>query len=286
MSNAPETPVKPKSDLAPRVLTAVIGVPLILALAFFGPNWALWLFLASAAAIGCHEWVTMTLGRAGATGWVAVAWTFSLLSAAYWGDATWVYGAAAGGLVLSLLTAVWTGEVADSARRITGALSGAMYCGVLFGCLLSLVAATGDARFETMPGQAGWLLFPMLVIWAGDTGAYFAGRAFGRHKLAPKLSPKKTWEGAAGGALASVAGGFLAKALFLPELGPLEVVAFALPAAILGQIGDLTESSLKRSVGVKDSGWIIYGHGGMLDRVDALVLAAPWFALMKVVFGH
>ncbi len=136
-------------------------------------------------------------------------------------------------------------------------------------------------RHAVAPHQAGWLLLPMFVIWAGDTGAYFAGRAFGRHKLAPRLSPKKTWEGAVGGACASVLGGWAAASLFFDGIPFWQVVVIALPAAVLGQVGDLSESLIKRSTGVKDSGRIIYGHGGVLDRVDGLIFAAPYFAIAR-----
>jgi len=183
------------------------------------------------------------------------------------------------------LAAAFTEDVAATDRRLGGALGAYVYCATLFGGLLALVAATGDERMRTYPNQAAWMLFPMAVVWAGDTGAYFAGRAFGRHKLAPRLSPKKTWEGAIGGAIASVLGGLGIAAWLLPHLSPLVVVALALPGALLGQAGDLVESGLKRATGVKDSGRIIYGHGGLLDRVDALVFAAPYFAIAKTLFG-
>ncbi len=281
---AATSPPPKKSDLAPRVATAVVGVPAILAMAVWAPNWAIWLFYALAAAIGCHEWVTMTLGRPGLPGWAAVVATFTVLSAGYWGTPTSLFATGSLALLGVFIACVWTGEVADAARRITGTLSGMMYSAVLFGSLLLLAAETGDARMSPGPMQAGWVLMPMMVIWAGDTGAYFSGRAFGRHKLAPKLSPKKTWEGAAGGLLASIAGGFLAQAVLLPQLSIVHVLVIAAPAAILGQIGDLSESALKRSTGVKDSGWIIYGHGGILDRVDALLFAGPWFAICRLMF--
>ena len=153
------------------------------------------------------------------------------------------------------------------------------YVAGFFAAYLLLVA---DApRSETGPDQAGWFLFPMFVIWAGDTGAYFTGRAFGRHKLAPVVSPKKTWEGAAGGLVASVLGGLLCRAIFFTEMPISDVVIFAAPAAVLGQLGDLCESMIKRSTGVKDSGTILYGHGGILDRVDGLLFAVPWFFVAR-----
>lgn len=120
-----------------------------------------------------------------------------------------------------------------------------------------------------------WLLFALLVNWAGDTGAYFAGRAFGKHKLAPVVSPKKTWEGAVASVVASVvvAGGYVLK--LIPDVPAVHVVVLAILANIAGQLGDLVESTMKRGAGVKDSGAILPGHGGFLDRVDSTLFALP-----------
>ena len=274
-----------KGDLGPRLVTAAIGVPIILALALIGPNWGVWLLFAAAGAIGTQEWASMCLGRRiGAAGWSAVLGTFAILAAGYWGTPTSLYATASLALVTTTILAVWVGEVAESARRVTSLLSGIAYATVLFGGLL-MIFADSEFATEVAPGQGGWVLFPMFVIWAGDTGAYFAGRTFGRHKLAPVLSPKKTWEGAVGGAVASIGGGFLCHVLLLPELATWQVVALAFPAAVLGQVGDLCESAMKRSTGVKDSGRILYGHGGILDRVDGLIFAAPYIAVAKVLMG-
>jgi phosphatidate cytidylyltransferase len=124
-----------------------------------------------------------------------------------------------------------------------------------------------------------WVLIVVLATWAGDSAAYLSGRAFGRHKLAPVVSPGKTVEGAIGGLLASV----LVGAAVFAVSGVLPVWAGAVAGAgigVCGQLGDLSESFLKRQAGVKDSGHLIPGHGGMLDRVDALLFAFPAALLM------
>lgn len=279
------TEPKKKGDLGPRLVTAAIGVPILLAVALVSPNWAIWLLFSLAAAIGAFEWSNMCLGgRLGAAGWIGTFGVLAMLSAGYWGTPISLYATAALVVLSITIATVWTGEVSDVARRLTAVLSGTAYTSVLFGGML-LIAAEPEARTAVAPGQGGWMLFPMFVIFAGDTGAYFVGRAFGRHKLAPNLSPKKTWEGAVGGALSSVGGGFLCHVLLLPDLAAWQVVALALPAAVLGQVGDLCESALKRSTGVKDSGRILYGHGGILDRVDGLIFAAPYLAIAKVMMG-
>jgi len=121
------------------------------------------------------------------------------------------------------------------------------------------------------------LLFVLVLIWVGDTAAYFVGRAFGRHLMAPQVSPKKTWEGAAANLLGSLVVAFVFSRL---DGEPLPILAGAAALGnIAGQVGDLLESAYKRSAGAKDSGLLLPGHGGILDRIDALILAAPvvWY---------
>jgi phosphatidate cytidylyltransferase len=121
------------------------------------------------------------------------------------------------------------------------------------------------------------LLFAMVIVWVSDTAAYFAGRAIGKRPFAPKLSPNKTWEGAVAGFLASLAVAFV----FMPWVNvPLiHLLSMAALGNIAGQVGDLLESGYKRSAGIKDSGTLLPGHGGVLDRIDALILAIPvvWY---------
>jgi phosphatidate cytidylyltransferase len=120
------------------------------------------------------------------------------------------------------------------------------------------------------------VLFLLVIIWVGDSAAYYGGRAFGRHPLAPRISPKKTVEGAIAGLLGSMlVGGFVGVA-FLGEPW-LSVTLISAATAVAGQVGDLAESAMKRSAGVKDSSSILPGHGGILDRLDSLFFAAPVF---------
>jgi phosphatidate cytidylyltransferase len=114
-----------------------------------------------------------------------------------------------------------------------------------------------------------------VITWFGDTGAYFAGRFLGKHKLFERVSPKKTWEGAIGGMVAAVGGAVLVTQLGLPKVGVHHAIILGVVVDAIGIVGDLVESMLKRAFGVKDSGWIMPGHGGILDRVDALLFTAP-----------
>lgn len=119
------------------------------------------------------------------------------------------------------------------------------------------------------------------VTWLGDTMAFFVGKTLGRHRLYPVVSPKKTWEGAFGGLLGSVGGAMAVRALFWHDAPLVQVLSFSIVGSIVGQMGDLVESFFKRSVGIKDSGAILPGHGGVLDRIDAFLFVVPlcylWF---------
>ncbi|MGQ4658935.1 phosphatidate cytidylyltransferase [Lysobacter sp. F6437] len=136
------------------------------------------------------------------------------------------------------------------------------------------------------PNGHRWLLCALMVVWAADTGAYFSGRRFGRHKLAPKVSPNKTVEGLVGGMLLAVIVGVVLSLFAGATTAQLPAVAaVSLLAALFSVVGDLFESLLKRHAGVKDSGALIPGHGGVLDRLDGVLAALPAFALGKAVLG-
>lgn len=120
-----------------------------------------------------------------------------------------------------------------------------------------------------------WLFVIMLIVMTNDSAAYYTGTAFGKHRLYPLVSPKKSIEGAVGGLIGSLGGTLLAKFTFFPQLTFTDAAATALVIGVVGQAGDLFESLLKRSFGVKDSGTIIPGHGGVLDRLDSILFAAP-----------
>jgi phosphatidate cytidylyltransferase len=132
------------------------------------------------------------------------------------------------------------------------------------------------------PDGVTWIFWPLLIVFAGDTGAFYAGTYLGRHKLCPWVSPKKTIEGSLGGLAANVAVALLYKTLLLPELATGPCILFALVIGAAGQAGDLFASEFKRSAGVKDSGSLLPGHGGFLDRLDALLFASPLAYLLKI----
>jgi phosphatidate cytidylyltransferase len=136
------------------------------------------------------------------------------------------------------------------------------------------------------PNGHRWLLIALLVIWGADTGAYFAGRRFGKHKLSPRISPNKTIEGLVGGMVASVVIALIAAPFAGATVAQLPWVALVVVVTVLfSVVGDLFESLLKRHVGAKDSGDLIPGHGGILDRIDSVLAALPVFALGKGLLG-
>ena len=147
----------------------------------------------------------------------------------------------------------------------------------LFG-VLYLGLTLGPLAMTRMLPQGEWLIFFLLLVtWASDTGAYYVGTLYGRHRLAPTISPKKSYEGLVGGLIATVISAYIIRWWFLPGLSELDCLALGILLTITGLWGDLTESAMKRSVGMKDSGGILPGHGGMLDRLDSLLFTAPAF---------
>ena len=150
---------------------------------------------------------------------------------------------------------------------------------MVFGLLYIPLLLTPLALLKRFAEGGDWVLLVLMVAFFSDTGAYAAGRAFGRRKLYPAVSPGKTVEGALGGLIASFAAAAVAKLWFMPQLGWLDALLVSVPGGALGQIGDLVESMIKRAYAVKDSGRIIPGHGGLLDRVDALLFCGAYVYL-------
>jgi phosphatidate cytidylyltransferase len=177
------------------------------------------------------------------------------------------------GLALILMAAAMRGEdLAKALPRAAVLLAGIVYIFGSWKCAMPLR--------ELNPH---WLMYGLLVNWAGDMGAYYVGRRWGRHKMAPRISPHKSWEGAVASVVASVliAGAYLLH--FVPWVAVPQAVALTVAANAAGQLGDFTESALKRGAGLKDSGVILPGHGGFLDRVDSTLFSLPLiYAYLKL----
>lgn len=245
-----------------RVLTACIGIPIVIAVTLYSPHWLFALIVALMAGICFNELMTFGSSRMGSRpgAWTAVAG--AAVTASFVGDAAWVVTILTLAFVFCLAVITFEGSL-DSLLPNAGLVAlGMVYCCVLPGFIVWLPAHV--------------VLVLMGTIWAGDAAAYYGGRALGRHKLAPRISPAKTVEGSISGLIGSVLVG-IGLGTWLLGL-PMTLMAIAsLVAAIAGQIGDLAESALKRSSDVKDSSSLLPGHGGMLDRLDSLMFAAPVF---------
>ena len=276
-----------------RVLTAAILIPLVVAAIWWGPNWLIAIVSAFVAIAALLEFFSIAshLGFQPHKLWTCLA-AAGIIGQQWYAS--------------RMASVTRLGDLLDRSPRITMEL-------VLFGFVLGIAVITlgthrsltevlasisvsaGGLLFVVLPFSAvvrlhgvdvlgpRLLLFTVVLVWVGDSAAYFVGRGVGRWKMAPEISPKKTWEGAG----ANLLGALLVGAIFgyFSGIPPAHVLAMAAVGNIAGQIGDLFESAWKRSAGVKDSGASLPGHGGMLDRIDALILAAPavWYYFEWVV---
>ena len=265
-----------------RILTALVLIPLVLALVFLGPDWLVTFAAGAVAMLAAWEYLSIADAAGAKTPRIPVLVAIALLFVVWfrWPDKL---SPATGALSLALLLyCAFVGPLQRALLDSAAAIFALIYTGLT---LLAIPALRGSEDGKSL------VLFLLCVVWAGDTVAMYVGRSIGRHKLAPKLSPGKTWEGAAGSLAGSllVTGGLIALA---GQLARREILTLAYPGPawtwlllavlvnIAAQAGDLAESALKRSAGVKDSGTMLPGHGGILDRIDALLIAAPvlWYA--------
>ncbi|MFH1006705.1 MAG: phosphatidate cytidylyltransferase [Candidatus Latescibacterota bacterium] len=260
------------SNLWKRIFVGVAAIPLILLAAAKGGVLFL-LFVAVVIGIGALELFSLerakgarpnrTLGVLGAWG---LSWAFCF------GGGHSVMLVLIGTVVLVLAAELARKDAGSPIANVSGTLLGVLYLGLSGGALLLIREGTGTFSY----GEAGrlvMLLFGML--WAMDTAAYFVGRRFGRHKLFPRVSPKKSVEGAIGGLIGSLAVAFVAACTVTPFLPMGHHLALGAIVGVAGQVGDLAESQLKRDAGVKDSSTLLPGHGGILDRFDSLFFAGP-----------
>ncbi|TDI73392.1 MAG: phosphatidate cytidylyltransferase [Bacteroidetes bacterium] len=262
---------------AKRIITAIVGIPLVIGPMYAGGIWFI-LFIALVVAAGQFE-------------------LYKIQSKKSWSPAS-ILGIAAGILIvlrsvidpfqsiliallitLFLMVILWGGN-GDPLSRVGEILSGLVYPALFLSFLpimrngMEVIVGARDAF--------GITLMMFVLIWVCDSAAYYSGRAFGETPLAPTISPKKTWEGSIGGVAGAMAAVVGAKYFLFPILTWTDVVAFGLIAGVIGQLGDLVESAIKRSVNVKDSGNLLPGHGGVLDRFDSLTLATPAYYLYLV----
>ena len=269
-------------NLLVRILSAGIGAPILVLFILADSPVPLLLAISAAVAVGLAEfyWIVLRSDPP----WmriVGVALGVAVNLVMAWGpdpDPGLFPAVITGATVVACLIYLRCfGDIATAASR-----AGLM----LFGFLYVPVLLTPVSLFKLLPDGTDWIFLTLTLTWFSDTGAYATGRMLGRRKLYPAISPGKSVEGALGGLCFSLLAGVLAKLWYMPQLGWLDVVLITIPAGALGQAGDLVESMIKRSYKVKDSGWILPGHGGLLDRIDALLFAIPYVYLYaKHLFG-
>jgi phosphatidate cytidylyltransferase len=266
--------------LKQRIITALILLPIALGGFFLLDGWPFALFIGAVVTLGAWEWARLA-GLSAQPQRVAYAvLVAALLYVAYRVPslAPWLLGAA---VLWWLLATLLVLNYPDSSRY-WGGLPGKL----LIGLLILLPAWQGLVQLKQWPQANALIIAVMVLVWGADIGAYFAGKAFGKRKLAPRVSPGKSWEGFFGGLAASLLitlavglqQGWQTSGLLLALAGALLVVAASV-------IGDLTESMFKRQSGIKDSSNLLPGHGGVLDRIDSLTAAIPLFAVLLWLAG-
>ena len=274
-----------------RILVAVFGIPLILAVVVIAPDWATAVALAVLCVIGAHELLNAVSGPQKAKRWFGLAGAMAVFAILdiYCGGARFAGTALptlaaffrAAMVVLLFVCAVveYGGEHPLTFTDICAILLSGIAIPLALGALLQL---------RMQPYGGGLVLIPMVAAFCSDSAALFAGMAFGKHKLAPKVSPKKTVEGAIGGLLGGMLGMVIFRVIFyLCTVYPLHIgwcVVMGLVGAVMGQLGDLSFSVIKRQQGIKDYGRLLPGHGGVLDRFDSVIFAAPviWLIVSHV----
>lgn len=269
MTDAIEQPPIKKglSGTALRVATVVPLIPIILWMMFAGPDWLWPSFVLVAIAVGGYELMAMKVPSSrGLRAWGSVTSVLFGYTILFLDDAAAVYGVV---LLIILGSMAWSLLQEDPLHNASVRVGWLLGTPIYVGGTLSAVALV-----RNFDPTGAWVLLTMVLAWGSDTSAYFVGRKYGKTKLAPRISPKKTLEGSAGGLAASVVGAMI-MSFFLPGLTALDAIALGVLGGAAGQAGDLMMSVLKRSSGVKDSGGILPGHGGILDRVDALAFTAP-----------
>ncbi len=264
------------SNLFLRVVSAVILLPLVIGLVLWREPLGFAVLSLVATAIALKEFANMSLrGRSAAEKAFMVGAGIGLAVALYAWPGLGLPAVIATTLVIMASQVFFADDIHGAGQRAGASLAGVIY---LAPTMVALPILQRDIE-----NGALWVLLAMGATFSCDTGAYFVGRAFGRRKLAPKISPGKTWEGVMGGVLGALVFCITARMTFFPVLEIRDIVFVGIGASILGPIGDLVESLLKRSAGVKDSGQLIPGHGGMLDRVDALLFVGAFVFLYA---GH
>lgn len=259
-----------------RWLTGLIALPLLFFFIYRG-GVLFYLLVAAGSLLGLFEYFRIVLQPpekiVSAPTLTAAVTGLLLIWAAHIGSGQAMVAAAAANMIAgAIIVVAQVGRNPAALETVKKQFQGFLYIPLLLAFLI-LMRNSGDGM--------RWILLLLCIVFSGDTAALYTGTLIGRHKLAPAISPGKTVEGSIGGLTAGLLIGLLAKQLLLPALPWAATIIFCLAVGVVGQLGDLFESSLKRASNIKDSGSILPGHGGVLDRIDALLFAAPVAYLCK-----
>ncbi len=261
-----------------RVVTALVLIPLIYIVVRYIPPFFFLLFVSSWVLIGQYEFYKFYYKAFNVFSFIGLIFGFMLLFSFYAdGYAFEMKGVALTAIVILSLSCfiLLKANIHDALPGVSVIISGVLYVAWPLAHLISL---------RNLLNGENLVFFILIVTWGVDTGAYYVGRLLGRHKLSPHISPGKTVEGAIGGVLSCVLAALFARWLFLPGLSLNNTVLMGIVFGIISQIGDLSESMLKRSAGVKDSGHLLPAHGGILDRVDSVIFTVPVFYYYIIYF--
>lgn len=258
--------------LGTRVLTALVALVGVLAALYLLPSMLVLLLIGIVVVIGAMEWGRFVTPGNPSAGILFAGCLIPLLLGA---EVLIIRAPSVTHYLLLATQILWLVSIVFVVRfpvRFSQAVT------AVFGLILLLATFVALAQLYLLGNGPELLLAMLVIVWAADVGAYFSGRQFGRHKLAPTVSPGKTWEGVAGGLLLVAIVSLLGAPLL--HLGRLDALSIALPVAMISVVGDLTVSMFKRNAGLKDSGTLFPGHGGVMDRIDSVSAAAPLFVIL------
>jgi len=284
--------------MAKRIIVALIAIPIVLIPIYIGGIWGVLLLVTIAVLAGFEFYDMMEQGGYRPARWLGLIWLVALAlngwneemmrdvrgEAPSWLNTLTLNGWTPPNIPLSYVLAIGliatiTYALFQQERPLDTWFStamGAIYLGIILGQAVTL---------RLRPNGFWWLLFALLITWANDSAAYFVGVTIGKHKLWPRLSPKKSWEGTIGGWVGAALAAMLLTWLMPITLPPLYAALVGLVAGMLALVGDLSISMLKRQVGVKDSGWLFPGHGGLLDRLDSILFVIPFVYMVVSNFS-
>lgn len=274
--------------LRTRLATAAVAIPLLVWVIVWNPGSSFVWLVGTAALVGVTEYCAMAFPTDPWDRGFGLAAGILLLSAMLVPTQERFAMALAAVVIAGLVLAL---ARKDDLRHGVDALGltliGSLYTAFLLPHYVWMHALPDPVSTRFEAGGWRWVIFTIVIAMAGDVGGYFGGRWLGRHKLMPAVSPGKTVEGSMTAVVGNLLGGAFCKLVFFPTLAWVEVAGLGLAVGCLAQVGDLCESMLKRAFGAKDSGWIIPGHGGVLDRIDSLVFPAPLvYYYARFFFGH